>query len=177
MRVLLHTCCGPCAIVPVEDLQGEGHEVALALVNPNIHPYLEFDRRRGAAREVAERLGVEVAYDEGYGLREFLRAVVGHEDERCPICYRLRLDRTARLAREGGFSAFTTTLLVSTQQDHDEIRAAGERAAAEHGVVFLYRDFRPRVMDGVRASKEMGVYRQQYCGCIYSEWDRYGKAP
>jgi len=151
--------------------------VAFALVNPNIHPYLEFERRREGAHAVAAHWGVEVAYDDGYGLREFLRAVVGHEDERCPICYRMRLDRTARLAREGGFDAFTTTMLVSTQQDHEEIRKAGERAAVEHGIDFLYRDFRPRVMDGVRISKEMGIYRQQYCGCIYSEWDRYGKAP
>ena len=177
MRILLHTCCGPCAIVPVRELLSEGHEVELALVSPNIHPYLEFERRREAAHEVAGRLGVAVAFEDGYGLRQFLRAVVGHEDERCPICYRMRLDRAAALARKGGFDAFTTSMLVSTHQDHEAIRAAAEEAAREHGARFLYRDFRPKVMEGVRISKEWGVYRQQYCGCIYSEYDRYGKAP
>ncbi len=85
----------------------------------------------------------------------------------------MRLGRVAELAKEGGYDAFTTTMLVSTYQDHGEIRRAGEEAAAEHGVRFIYRDCRPKVMEGVRASKEMGVYRQQYCGCVFSEQERY----
>ena len=174
MRILLHICCGPCAIVPIRELLAEGHSVDGALVNPNIHPYLEFQKRNDAAREVAGRLGVEIVQSDPYGLVEFLRAVVGKEDERCPICYRMRLSRVAELAKNDGYDAFTSSMLVSTHQDHERMRGIAEEVAREHGVTFLYRDFRPRVMDGVRESKEAGIYRQAYCGCIYSEWDRYG---
>ncbi|MFH1502653.1 MAG: epoxyqueuosine reductase QueH [Candidatus Eisenbacteria bacterium] len=177
MRVLLHICCGPCAIVPMRELLALGHDLAAALVNPNIHPYREFELRNEAARKVAERVGVPIVHEDPYGLVEFCRAVVGHESERCAICYRLRLERVAALAAELGYDAFTTTMLVSTHQDHDTIRAVAESAAAAGNVAFVYRDFRPRVMDGVRESKEMGVYRQQYCGCVYSEWERYGGGP
>ncbi|MBD3349608.1 MAG: hypothetical protein GF400_10500 [Candidatus Eisenbacteria bacterium] len=177
MRVLLHICCGPCGIVPIRELLSEGHEVAAALANPNIHPFVEFRKRNEAAHEVLDALGVPVAYEDGYGLVEFLRAVVGHEETRCAICYRMRLERAAELAAEGGYDAFTTSMLVSTHQDHELIKRLGEEAAARHGVRFLYRDYRPGVMDGVRESKEMGVYRQQYCGCVYSEWERYGDGP
>ena len=173
MRVLLHVCCGPCALVPMRELLAEGHEVEAAFVNPNIHPYQEFVRRREAARAAAAELGVRVVHEDPYGLVEFLRAVVHHESERCPVCYRMRLDRTAELAKELGHDAFTTTMLVSTQQDHEAIRSAGDAAAAACGVAFLYRDFRPKVMDGVRESKAKGLYRQQYCGCVLSEWERY----
>ena len=142
-------------------------------MNPNIHPYLEFQKRLEAARQACEALNVPMVHEDGYGLTEFLRAVVGQEDERCAVCYAMRLDRVAALAAELGFDGFSTSMLVSTQQDHDAIRRAGEAAAEKHGVRFVARDFRPGVMDGVRESKEMGLYRQQYCGCIYSEWERY----
>ena len=154
-------------------LQEQGHDVSGAFVNPNIHPYLEFERRREAARQACDTLNVPMVHEDGYGLTEFLRAVVGHEDERCTACYAMRLDRVAELAAELGFDGFSTSMLVSTQQDHDAIRQAGEAAAARHAVQFVARDFRPGVMDGVRESKKMGLYRQQYCGCIYSEWERY----
>jgi len=177
MRVLLHMCCGPCAIVPIRELQAEGHTLEAALSNPNVHPFLEFERRNEGSRQVADAFGVPVVCEDPYGLQEFLRAVVGHEDARCAICYRMRLDRVAALAAAMGLDAFTTSMLVSTHQDHDAIRVMGEEAAERHGVPFLYRDFRPMVMDGVRESKEMGIYRQQYCGCVYSEWERYGGGP
>ncbi len=173
MKILLHICCGPCALVPMRELLAGGHEVAGVFVNPNIHPYREFELRLEAARLACEALGVAMVHEDGYGLTEFLRAVVGHEDVRCPICYAMRLDRVAELAGSLGFDAFSTSMLVSTYQDHESIRQAGEAAAAAHGVEFVYRDYRPRVMEGVKASKQMGLYRQQYCGCIYSEWERY----
>jgi predicted adenine nucleotide alpha hydrolase (AANH) superfamily ATPase len=154
-------------------LQEEGHDLSGAFVNPNIHPYVEFQKRLEAAREACGLLSVPMVHEDGYGLVEFIRAVVGHEEERCPICYRMRLDRVAELAAALGFDGFSTSMLVSTQQDHDAIVRAGEEAASRHGVEFVSRDFRPRVMDGVRESKELGLYRQQYCGCVYSEWERY----
>ena len=157
----------------MRELLAEGHEVAGAFVNPNIHPYREFEARLFAARQACEALGLEMVHEDGYGLTEFVRAVVDHEDERCPICYAMRLERVAELAASGGFDAFSTSMLVSTHQDHEGIRRAGEATAAAQGVKFAYRDFRPGVMEGVKVSKEMGLYRQQYCGCIYSEWERY----
>jgi predicted adenine nucleotide alpha hydrolase (AANH) superfamily ATPase len=157
-------------------LIAEGHEVGGAFVNPNIHPYVEFEKRREAARQAAAMHDIEMRFEDGYGLVEFIRAVVGRETERCPVCYELRLSRVAELAKEGGYDAFTTSMLVSTHQDHEAIRLAAEAAAAAHGVEFLYRDFRPFVMEGVAASKDAGLYRQQYCGCIYSEWERYRKS-
>ncbi len=177
MRVLLHICCGPCAIVPVRELTADGHQVSGALVNPNIHPYREFEQRNAAARQMADSLGVEIVREDPYGLVEFTRAVTGREDARCETCYRMRLGRVADLAVELGFDAFTTSMLVSTHQEHEKIARIGEEEAERAGVRFLYRDFRPRVMDGVRESRAMGLYRQQYCGCVYSEWERYGGGP
>ncbi len=157
----------------MRELLAAGHEVAGAFVNPNIHPYREFESRREAARLACAALDVAMVREDGYGLTEFLRAVVGHENERCPLCYAMRLDRVAELAKSLGFDAFSTSMLISTYQDHEGIHQAGEAAAEAHGVEFEYRDFRPKVMEGVKVSKEMGLYRQQYCGCIYSEWERY----
>lgn len=177
MRVLLHICCGPCAIVPIRELLAEGHEIDGAFANPNIHPFLEYRNRLAAAKEVADALGIEIVQVDDYGLEHFLQEIGPGSPGRCGTCYRMRLDRVAELAGERGYDAFTTSMLVSTQQDHDEIRRIGEAAGEAAGVAFLYRDFRPRVMDGVRESKAMGIYRQQYCGCIYSERERYDDAP
>jgi len=173
MRVLLHMCCGPCGIVPARRLLEEGHTVDVALSNPNIHPFLEFVRRTETAREVCSRLGVDVVCEDPYGLVEFLAALDGRAEDRCEICYRMRMDRVASLAAELGYDAFTSTMLISTQQDHDAVKRAGDDAGTEHGVTFLYRDWRDEVIDGVAESKAMGLYRQQYCGCVFSEWERY----
>ena len=83
------------------------------------------------------------------------------------------MDRVASLAAELGYDAFTSTMLISTQQDHDAVKRAGDDAGTEHGVTFLYRDWRGEVMEGVAESKAMDLYRQQYCGCVFSEWERY----
>lgn len=175
MRVLFHICCGPCAIVPLREFMRDGHELSAAFINPNIHPFLEYQKRLEGAQEVLSEFGVELAFQDPYGLHEFMRAVVFHEDERCPICYRMRLGRIAEHAGRGGFDAFSTSMLISTHQNHEAIARTGEQCAREHGIAFLYRDFRPDVMEGVRLSRQMGLYRQQYCGCVYSEWERYAK--
>jgi predicted adenine nucleotide alpha hydrolase (AANH) superfamily ATPase len=174
MRVLLHICCGPCAIVPIRELRAEGHEVDGAFVNPNIHPLLEYRRRLEATREVARILDVDLVQVDEYGLLEFLDEIGPRRLARCLACFRMRLGRVAALAREKGYDAFTTSMLVSTHLDHDGIRRVAEEVAFAAGVEFLYRDWRPRVMDGVKESRSMGVYRQQYCGCVYSERERYG---
>lgn len=177
-RLLLHVCCGPCATYPVQHLRAQGFAVTAFWYNPNIHPYTEHERRREALQKLAGAVELPVLDEEGYDLVAFLRAVHGHEafGERCAICYRLRLERTARAARAGGFDAFSTTLLVSIHQDEAAIRAAGEEAAAAYGVPFYYERFRRGWSERGRLAKAYGLYRQDYCGCVYSEWERHRTA-
>jgi hypothetical protein len=175
MKILLHICCAPCAIYPVQSLTGGKHEVQGFFYNPNIHPYQEFARRVAALEEYAGLRQLPVIWDRAYDLEGFLRQVVFREAERCRFCYHLRLSAAARAAREGGFDAFTSTLLYSKYQKHQLIREIGEQVARETGLAFFYEDFREGWQTGQARSKELGLYRQQYCGCIYSERERYCK--
>lgn len=174
--LLVHACCGPCSITVVQRLREQGHDLLGLYYNPNIHPLMEYLRRRDALEEVSGRLGFSVAYaDSEYDPAVFLRLTAFREKERCAQCYRLRLERAALEARRRGCAAMTTTLLYSKYQDHEAIRAMGEQAATAQGVEFLYQDFRTGWDEGIRFSKEWGVYRQPYCGCIFSEYERYSK--
>lgn len=173
-RLLAHVCCGPCAIAPVERLQAQGVELVGVYYNPNIHPLQEYLRRRQGLVQVAVRMGFQTLYlDDEYAPQDFFHTIHGREEQRCDACYALRLNRVAALAAQLGFPAFTSTLLYSKYQRHEAIRAAGERAAETHGVEFFYQDFREDWRRGIELSKEWGVYRQQYCGCLYSEFERY----
>ncbi|MFZ5774123.1 MAG: epoxyqueuosine reductase QueH [Thermodesulfobacteriota bacterium] len=175
MAVLLHICCGPCALYPLEILRQQGISTRGFFHNPNIHPFREFKARLAALEAVASRTGLAVEYDREYGLREYLRQVVFHEEERCGICYRMRLAATAKKAAETGAEAFSSTLLYSRYQRHETIRAIGEEVGREFGVAFYYQDFRAGWQQGIDIAIEMGIYRQPYCGCIYSEQERYDK--
>lgn len=177
MKVLLHTCCGPCAIYPLEYLRRGGLDVRGYFYNPNIHPHTEFARRRVTLEAYAQNAGFKVIFDDRYNMEEFLRGVVYQEDQRCRFCYTMRLRKAASLAKDEGFDCFTTTLLVSPYQKHSLLRRIGEAAADEYGIPFYYVDFRPGYRLAVARSKETGMYRQQYCGCIYSEKERYYKLP
>ena len=108
-----------------------------------------------------------------YDLEGFLANVASEPEKRCSYCYSSRLFATAAAASELGFEAFSASLLYSRYQRHEEIRALGEQAEKEFGITFFYEDFRPGWQEGIRISKELGLYRQQYCGCIYSEKERY----
>lgn len=176
MNILLHICCGPCTAYPLKVLREEGHEVQGWFHNPNIHPYQEFRRRLAALEEFSAARNLVVEYDREYGLREFLRQVVFHEEARCLKCYEMRLTKVAQRAKETGADAFTSTLLYSRYQNHAALKSLGERLAAEYGVAFYYRDFREGWQEGIDQSIEMGLYRQPYCGCIYSEEERYDPA-
>lgn len=173
MKILLHLCCGPCAIFPLQSLRLEGHEVTGYFHNPNIHPYREFKKRMGGVEELSSRTGLGVEYDRGYGLRAFLRAVVFHEEGRCALCYRMRLEATARLAKQLGVEAFTSTLLYSRYQNHELLRQLGRQIGEQFEIPFYYRDFREGWQEGIDQSLAMELYRQAYCGCIYSEEERY----
>ena len=182
-RLLLHSCCGPCTLYPLRALREEGYAPEGYFYNPNIHPYREFRSRAAAYRDAARACGLEAEVEEAYGLAMFLAGIRQLGDgaflpasaERCRVCYRLRMEKTATKCAERGIGAFTTTLLVSPYQDHALIREAGEAAAQAHGVAFLYRDFRPGFRQGQAEAREMGLYMQGYCGCVFSEYARYGE--
>lgn len=173
MKILLHACCGPCSIYPLKVLQEDGHEIQGYFYNPNIHPYTEYKKRLDTFREYAKRIGLAVIIEDEYELEKFLREAAFREEERCRNCYAIRLQRAAQAAKEAGFEAYTTTLLVSPYQKHLQIKELGETIGHEAGIPFYYYDFRPGYREGVQKSKEENMYRQQYCGCIYSERDRY----
>lgn len=173
VKILLHICCAPCATYPVEELRRKGYQVQGLWYNPNIHPYQEYCRRRDSLKDYAARANVSIIYEDEYGLKEFIRRVGTGEGDRCPACYHLRLQGAAKIAKQGEFDSFTTTLLVSPHQKHDLIRNIGEQTGREAEVEFYYEDFRPGSKEGIRLAKEMGLYRQQYCGCIYSEYERF----
>lgn len=177
MNVLLHICCAPCAIVPVGELRDEGHEITGMFFNPNIHPFQEHQRRLETLREYAEMASFPVIWPDDYPLEEYLQAVLSLGSERCIQCYRIRLDRTAGAAKAGGFDAFTSTLLYSRYQRHDQIREVAAEISRKYDVPFLYRDFREGWQEGLRLSRHMGLYRQPYCGCIFSEKERFYRPP
>ncbi len=177
MKILLHICCGPCAVYPVEALAAKGHYLHGYFYNPNIHPYQEFARRLATLEKFAARSGLPIIWDRTYNLEEFLRAIVCREAERCRFCYYLRLKATARVARGGKFDAFTSTLLYSKFQNHDLIREIGQEVVREVGVPFYYEDFRVGWAKGAAKAKALNLYKQQYCGCIFSERDRFWQPP
>lgn len=174
---MIHTCCANCLIYPLGVLQGEGWECVGFFYNPNIHPYQEYRRRLETLQQYERQAAVSVIYRDHYDLEGFLRAVAFREADRCRVCYNMRLEAAAKEASQGGFDAFTTTLLYSRHQNHELIASIGESAGKRAGVLFLYKDFRVGWKEGIKRSKALGLYRQNYCGCIYSEKERYIKDP
>ncbi len=170
MRIALHACCGPCLLEPYDALSAE-HDVRVVYANPNIHPREEYERRRDTLLAYAAPRGIpvdELAYDTAV----WEAAVAGRDresGERCRACFRVRLGATARHAAAIGCDAVATTLTVSPYQDPEAIRDVGREVCAEAGVAFLVTDFRDRYPAATRRSRELGMYRQNYCGCRYSE--------
>lgn len=176
MRVLMHICCGPCLIYPLKVLRGEGLTVDGYFYNPNIHPYTEFKKRMECMEEYAAKEGLRVVSEAGYDIEEYFRNVVWKEGEdRCASCYEMRIRKTAQMAKDVGYDAFTTTLLYSKYQKHALIVQIANVVSADIGIPFLYRDFREGWKEGQEKSIELGLYRQKYCGCVYSEKERYVK--
>lgn len=175
MNILLHVCCAPCTVFPLRVLREQGHSVTGYFYNPNIHPYTEFSRRLATLREYAVVEALPLSVEENYGLRDYLRQVVFQEDRRCALCYTMRLEQAARFAAEVRAEAFSSTLLYSRYQNHALIRKTGEELARHYGVPFYYEDFRRGWQEGIDQSIALGLYRQPYCGCIYSEQERYDR--
>ncbi|MFO7947418.1 MAG: epoxyqueuosine reductase QueH [Armatimonadota bacterium] len=175
--LLLHCCCGPCSTAVYERLQKD-YEVICYWFNPNIQPDDEYDRRLESMKVAAEELGCELIVEKG-GEEEWQSAIAGLEDEpeggrRCDVCFRVRLEHAARKARELGCDFFTTTLTVSPHKPPQKVNPRGEEASKGRNVEYLAGDFKKQ--DGfkrsVELSKQMNLYRQDYCGCLYSKRDR-----
>jgi len=175
MKALLHVCCANCAIYPIKTMREDGLEVMGFFYRHNIHPYTECLKRQEALEAYAEQINLKVIYQEGYDLEGFIRNVAFRESERCNYCYHDRLRSTALLAKRGKFDYFSSTLLYSKHQKHELIRSMGESIGKSVGVPFLYHDYREGWKEGIECSKQMGLYRQHYCGCIYSEKERFFK--
>jgi len=181
MRLLFHCCCGPCATACIAPLRAENIEAELLWFNPNIHPYTEYKSRRDSLAQLGAAENLKLTIIDEYGLRAFIREIANNTEngpqsrdaQRCGICYRLRLERTAAHASRQGFDAFSSSLLASPWQRHDVIRNIGEELARRYNVEFMYRDFRPHFREGQGRARGMGLYMQKYCGCIFSEEERY----
>jgi len=175
MRLLTHICCAPCSVYCIGALRSEGISPEGFFFNPNIHPFTEYRARRDTLADYAKTIGLPLHVEDDYGLREFVANVIPDLDNRCAYCYRTRLEKTAEFAAQNGYDAFTTTLFISPYQNHELLRKTGEEAAEKYGVPLLYRDFRPGFREGQSKARELGLYMQKYCGCIFSEEERYLK--
>ena len=174
MKLLLHTCCAPCSVYCIKRLRKEKIEPVVYWFNPNIHPYIEYKTRRDCLDEYTKSIGIKAIFEENYGLREFCKNVSGDIQNRCRnYCYRVRLEQAAKYAKENGYDAFTTTLLVSIYQNHKAVKEIAEEMAEKYQIEFLYIDFRVGFREGQEEARRIGLYMQKYCGCIFSEEDRY----
>lgn len=167
-EILLHICCAPCAEFPLKALREEGFKVDGFFVNPNIHPQEEHEKRLENVRLFSEIKDITIAVDSLYQEDRWRAFPTESKQAHCLSCYSLRMDLAARYAAAHGYQYFTTALLVSPWQNQEAIIAAGERAAKRHGIKFLVRDFRDGYREGQEMAREDGLYRQKYCGCIYS---------
>jgi predicted adenine nucleotide alpha hydrolase (AANH) superfamily ATPase len=175
MKLLLHVCCANCAVHPLQTVLDEGHEVFGYWYNPNIHPFAEYQKRLDAVKSLEQKKSFPVFYNDSYDLEKFLKAAIQDVENRCVFCYKIRLIKTANFAHEQHFDGFTTTLLASPHQKHDLIREIGEKIGSDLEIRFFYKDFRPGFYEGKDEGKKLELYSQKYCGCIFSEKERYLK--
>ena len=174
MKLLMHTCCAPCSVYCIESLRNEEIEPTVYWYNPNIHPYIEYKTRRDTLKEYTKSINVNAIFEEEYGLDNFCKNVIGDLQNRCQnYCYKVRLEQTAKYAKEHGYDTITTTLFVSPYQKHEILKEQCGEIAEKYGLDFLYRDFRVGFREGQAKARELGLYMQKYCGCIFSEEMRY----
>jgi hypothetical protein len=161
---------------PQEALIKEGNQLTGYWYNPNIHPYSEYQRRLMTAGFLFENLRISWLVEPA-DFSGFLSELVGaqREGSRCLFCWRHRLEKVALAAKTGGFDVFTTTLLASSYQDHQALKELGLEIGEKVGVPFLYRDFRIGGKEARAQSRNLGLYHQNYCGCLYSEWEKFNE--
>lgn len=177
MSILVHACCGPCLGGSIETIKKslENEKIEAFWYNPNIHPYLEYRERLLSFNRLCKKINTKPNYgDISYGLELFLNGLNGkYSEERCYTCYCMRLEQTAKYAAKNGFRAFTTTLLISPYQQHDLIVEAAKAKAEKFSIEFHYVDLRPAFRQTYQAARDHELYRQRYCGCIFSEYSRF----
>lgn len=173
MKLLLHSCCGPCSTYPIKVLKEDNIDITSFWYNTNIHPYMEYKNRFESYKKLMEIENIPIVDIDEYDIIKFTRAVYGIEDKRCRYCYESRIEKVAETTKKLGLDAFTTTLLVSPYQKHELLKEVCEDMARRYDVEFYYRDFREGFREGQNIARELGLYMQKYCGCVYSEEDRY----
>lgn len=174
MKLLLHTCCAPCSVYCIDYLRNQNIEPTVYWYNPNIHPYTEYKARRDCLKEYTKSINAEAIFAEEYGLQTFCQNVINNLENRCTdYCYRVRIEKTIQYAKQHGYDTFTSTLFVSPYQKHEKLKQICEELAQKHNINFLYIDFRPGFRQGQAKARELGLYMQKYCGCIFSEEMRY----
>lgn len=170
MKLLLHTCCAPCSVYCIDYLRNQNIEPTVYWYNPNIHPYTEYKARRDCLKEYTKSINAEAIFAEEYGLQTFCQNVINNLENRCTdYCYRVRIEKTIQYAKQHGYDTFTSTLFVSPYQKHEKLKQICEELAQKHNINFLYIDFRPGFRQGQAKARELGLYMQKYCGCIFSE--------
>ena len=173
MRIFLHICCAPCSVMVIKKLREQNHDVTGYWYNPNIHPYMEYKVRKEALEGYATDIGLDLVENDVYGLRMFVEHVAKDLNNRCMFCYEERIRQTAIEAKKRGFDAFSSTLLISPYQKHALLVEIADRIGKEEGIPFYYEDFRPFFYEGRKIAKELPLYMQKYCGCVFSEEERY----
>lgn len=192
MKLLLHTCCAPClsgARIPFEE---EGSEITVYWYNPNIHPFKEYEKRLQTLERYLYLDPLPLIIENDYEPIDFIRQQAeasinegprkiegmmnpDQRSKRCGHCYLSRIEKCVLKAKLEGFDAFSTTMLISKHQDHEAIRSFCNDLSMKHGVKFIYKDLRKNWKDSISKSKELSLYRQPYCGCIFSEFERYNQ--
>jgi predicted adenine nucleotide alpha hydrolase (AANH) superfamily ATPase len=176
MNILFHICCSNCTLYPVQLLRSEGHDLKGFWYNPNIHPFEEYKLRLDSLKKLSDAWLIDIFYDEEYKPDEFFSLFTAESvpppPERCRACYLLRLEKTAARAHDDGFEAFSTSLLISPYQDFDQIADTGKKLADKYNVMFYEKDFRSYFKETMTYAKELGLYRQKYCGCLFSKQER-----
>ena len=174
MKLLMHTCCAPCSIYCISYLREHNIEPVVYWYNPNIHPYKEYEARKNCLKEYTKSIEVEAIFEDEYGLKDFCKNTINDLENRCTnYCYKVRLEKTVQYAKQNGYDTFTTTLFVSPYQKHEQLKKICEELAQKYDINFLYIDFRPGFRQGQAKARELGLYMQKYCGCVFSEEMRY----
>ncbi|MBU1094191.1 MAG: epoxyqueuosine reductase QueH [Firmicutes bacterium] len=171
MKVLMHMCCAPCSVYPVQVMKEKGIEIEGLFFNPNIHPIEEFEKRKENVEKLADIEDFFVHYLTDFQ-EEKWQQIEASDQQRCKMCYEMRLKRTFEYGKEHGFDAVTTSLLASPYQKHELIANIGNEYSKLYDLPFYYEDFRVGYREGIKEAKELDIYCQRYCGCILSLKER-----
>ena len=175
MKLLMHMCCSNCSLYPLKSLLSKGVDVEGLWFNPNIYPRHEYEHRLTSVRDLQRLWRLDVEYIDTYGSDDFVRKLGDPQDNRCIRCYAIRLEETAKIAKKMKVGGFTTSLLVSPYQKFDSIVGVGRELEKKYSIPFYVEDFRTGYRGNIPLSKELGLYRQKFCGCVFSAQENGGR--